>query len=157
MNHYTGNKTNWKSNNVAKQMTPKERAALSKSMKDSRERTQQATLKSFKHKANRVDQLLTVMPKATDDNSYLKSKGIKASDNVYEDKKGRLVVPITDVKGKNQSIARINSTGSFKGYLKGGKKAGGMHMVGKPQDGKPILVAEGYSTAKTLNLSLIHI
>ena len=91
------------------------------------------------------------MPKATDDNQYLKHKGVTASENVHQDKKGLLVVPITNVKGEAQSLVRINGTGKFKSYMKGAKKAGGMHMIGKPKAGDDILVAEGYSTGKTLN------
>ena len=125
--------------------------AISDRSKENTAKTAAATTKTHLHKAHRVEQLLSVMPKATDNNKYLQTKGIKASDNVYEDKRGRLVVPVTDAKGKVQSMVRINSTGSFKQNLKGGKLAGGMHMIGKPKAGDNVIVTEGYSTAKTLN------
>ena len=150
-NHYTGQTRKWKASGMSKELTQKERQDLARRASENVKTMQAKVDATHSHKARRVEQLISVMPKATDNNSYLKHKGISASSNVYEDKKGRLVVPVTDVKGKAQSMVRINATGSFKGNLAGGKMKGGMHMIGKPEDGKPIIVAEGYSTGKSLN------
>lgn len=149
VNHYSGEKVNWKSS-CSKPMSSKERSRIKQQAEENKRIREAEQTARHTHKAKRVEQLLSVMPKATDDNKYLKQKSIKASDNVYEDKKGRLVVPITDIKGKPQSVVRINDNGKFKSYMKGAKKAGGMHLLGKPKEGDDILVAEGYSTAKTL-------
>jgi len=151
VNHYTGQQRNWKANSVAKALSPEERKAISERSKENTIKTAAATTKTHEHKARRVEQLVSVLPKATDDNKYLQNKGIKASANVFEDKRGRLVVPVTDAKGNMQSMVRINSTGSFKQNLPGGKMAGGMHMIGKPKAGENVIVTEGYSTAKTIN------
>ena len=149
VNHYSGEKVNWKSS-CSKPMTSTERNLIRKQAQENKRIRDVETMARHAQKAKRVGPLLAALPKATDDNKYLKRKTIKASDNVYEDKKGRLVIPITDVEGKPQSVVRINDNGQFKSYMKGAKKAGGMHILGSPQEGDDILVAEGYSTAKTL-------
>lgn len=149
INHYTGAKVKWKSSS-SKPLSSVERSKIARQSQDNKRQREAESQRRHAHKAKRVEQLLSVMPKATDNNSYLKSKSIKASDNVYQDKKGMLVIPLTDVKGNPQSIVRINGDGSFKSYMKGAKKAGGMHIIGKPKEGDDILIAEGYSTAKTL-------
>jgi len=149
VNHFTGEKMNWKSSS-SKPMSSAERNRIKKQAQENKRIRDAETTARHAHKAKRVEQLLSALPKATDDNKYLKRKSIKASDNVYEDKKGRLVIPITDVKGKPQSVVRISDNGHYKNYMKGAKKAGGMHILGNPKEGDDILVAEGYSTAKTL-------
>lgn len=149
-NFYTGTNVTWVSQ-VTKPLTLDEKRKLSVATQKMKTQRVAKDERIHSHKAARVVQLLSVMPKATDDNNYLKYKGIKASDDVYQDKRGRLVVPLTDVNGKPQTITRINSTGSFKGYMKGGKKSGGMHILGDPKQGDKVLVAEGYSTAKTVH------
>ena len=150
INHYSGEKVKWKASGD-KPLTLTERKAIAKQSHENKVKREALTERQHQHKAKRVKQLLSVMPKATDDNQYLKHKGVTASENVHQDKKGLLVVPITNVKGEAQSLVRINGTGKFKSYMKGAKKAGGMHMIGKPKAGDDILVAEGYSTGKTLN------
>ena len=150
INHYTGEKVKWKASGD-KPLTTTERRAIAKQSHENKVKREALTDRQHQHKAKRVKQLLSVMPKATDDNQYLKQKGITTSDNVHQDKKGMLVIPITNVKGEAQSLVRINSTCNFKSYMKGAKKAGGLHMIGKPKDGDDILVSEGYSTGKTLN------
>ena len=152
VNHYTGEKVKWKVG-ADKPLTTEERSKIARQSQANKERREKETIQRHAHKARRAEQLLAVMPKATDNNQYLKNKGITASENVFEDKRGRLVVPITDVNGKTQSLVRINGTGSFKSYQKGARKGGGMHLLGKPKAGDTILVAEGYSTAKTLRES----
>ncbi len=148
-NFHTGANVTWVSQ-VTKPLTLDEKRALAVATQKLKTQRVAKEERSHNHKARRVKQLLSVMPKASDDNGYLKTKGIKASADVYQDKRGRLVVPLTDVNGKPQTITRINSTGSFKGYMKGGKKSGGMHILGDPKQGDKILVAEGYSTANSV-------
>ena len=150
VNHYTGEKQKWISQ-ASKPLTLDEKRKLSVQAKATQARRAMLDQKRFDHKARRVEQLLSVMPKATNDNAYLTSKGVLASENVFEDKKGNLVVPITNIHGEPQSLVRIGKTGKFKSYMKGAKKAGGMHVIGKIKPTDDVLVAEGYSTGKTLH------
>lgn len=152
INHYTGSKAKWISN-ASKPLTVDERRKIKAQSTKNKAIRAAADQKRYEHKAMRVKTLLSVMPKAGDDNPYLALKGIKASDGVYQDKRENLVVPITDVNGKPQSLVRIGKTGKFKSYMKGAKKVGGMHVIGDLKSSKDVLVCEGYSTGKTLNES----
>ena len=149
VNHYRGTKTKWISS-ASKPLTLEERRKISSDARKKKAVRALDDQKRFDHKAKRAQLLLSLLPKAKDSNAYLVNKGITASDNVFEDKKGRLVVPITDVKGKPQSLVRIGGSGKFKSYMKGAKKAGGMHVIGDVKKSDKVLVCEGYSTGKTL-------
>ena len=62
---------------------------------------------------------------------------------------GDLVVPVQNKNGDVRSIQTIAENG-FKGYLKGGEKSGNYTIIGNIENGKPFIIAEGYSTAATI-------
>lgn len=84
---------------------------------------------------------------------YLLKKKIEALGVRYH--KDMLLVPLKDSQGKFWSLQKINSEGA-KRFLAGGQKKGCFHTLGYLEDGKPILIAEGYATAASLHMATQH-
>lgn len=62
---------------------------------------------------------------------------------------GRLLVPMHDVDGKIWNVQRISDDGEKK-YVKGARKTGMHHRLGKFDPTRPLILAEGYATASTV-------
>ena len=65
---------------------------------------------------------------------------------------GHLLIPVADLSGHLWSLLVIGADGA-KRFLKGGRKAGLMHVI-DPSNGferGPVLIAEGYATAATVH------
>ncbi|PCI26485.1 hypothetical protein COB52_05975, partial [Candidatus Kaiserbacteria bacterium] len=78
---------------------------------------------------------------------YLERKQV-TGETLKVDKAGRLLVPLTNERGFIENVQSIAPDGT-KMYLKNGRKSGLMHMLPGKKDG-PIIIAEGYATAKSL-------
>lgn len=65
-----------------------------------------------------------------------------------------VVVPVRDIDGKLWSLQTIPpEPGKHKLFEAGGRTGGKMHVIGALEDGKPILVAEGYATGASLAMA----
>ncbi|MDP2699924.1 zincin-like metallopeptidase domain-containing protein [Thalassospira sp.] len=85
---------------------------------------------------------------ATNDHPYLQKKQVSA-ETLRIDREGNLVVPMANEKGFIENVQTIKADGT-KMYLKGGRKAGLMHIIPGKKD-SPLIIAEGYATAKSLH------
>lgn len=63
-----------------------------------------------------------------------------------------LVIPIKDITGKLWSLQWIKSDGA-KYFFNGGRKKGCFHEIGSLEDGKPIIITEGYATAASVHMA----
>ena len=68
---------------------------------------------------------------------------------------GRLLVPIRNPAGNVVSLQIIDDQGG-KMFLRGGKVAGGQHVIGDAKSPRPLLIAEGYATAATVHEATGH-
>ncbi len=66
---------------------------------------------------------------------------------------GELLIPIVDIEGRFWGAQSIDAQGR-KSFPRGGRIQGGHHVLGDIQEGKPILLAEGYATAATVHEAL---
>ncbi len=155
-NHRTGLKENWKSQNAGAQLSPEDKAALQADAAQKREAREAAREKQYEHHGRRCAQLYGLLPDAKDDHPYLVKKGIPAFPGMKVDKKGRLVVPLRDEKGKIASLQRITANG-FKSLKKFAQKVGNYFVVGDERqlgrNGDPVITAEGVATAGSLALA----
>jgi putative DNA primase/helicase len=90
---------------------------------------------------------------ATGNSPYLLKKkvgafGVRCSNDV-------LVIPLKDAAGKLWSLQWIKPDGT-KRFLTGGRKKGCFHHMGILEDGKPIIVAEGYATGASVYMATQH-
>ncbi|HRM14747.1 MAG TPA: DUF5710 domain-containing protein [Acinetobacter parvus] len=91
-------------------------------------------------------------------NTYSETKALREKHAAMDDNdqykvfmtKNDIMIPVSDQKGKVWTVQTIAENG-FKSWLKGGKKQGNFFILGQPENGKPILEAEGYATGATLH------
>ncbi|MDD4275337.1 MAG: DUF5710 domain-containing protein, partial [Desulfobacter postgatei] len=87
----------------------------------------------------------------TTDHPYLRDKKINGDKEYRVDSNNRLIIPAKNLKtNKIESLQFISEDGQ-KQFLTGGKKSGNAYTIGELDEQKPILLAEGFATGKTLN------
>ena len=80
---------------------------------------------------------------------YLKRKGIQ-SHGARLHKDGRLLLPVFNADGEIQSLQFIPNDGKAKRFLPDACMKGGRLILGKPAEGVPIILAEGFATAASI-------
>lgn len=91
------------------------------------------------------------LPPADPDHAYLQRKGVTADDGIRQTRNGALVIPFQDVDGAFRTLQYIPPDGE-KYLFSEAPKAGHFKVVGGTlTEGAPILYAEGYATARSLN------
>lgn len=102
----------------------------------------------YKQVAKRAYGIFANAIDASNEHGYLKKKQV-SGETLRIDRSGNLLVPMSNEKGFIENVQRIGPDGS-KIYLKDGRKRGLMHIIpGKKNS--PLIIAEGYATAKSLN------
>jgi phage/plasmid primase-like uncharacterized protein len=150
-NFKSGHKEPWTAEGV--QFSAAERAQSAEQMRQAK--TQRTDRLSAQHEsaAHRVAKRWTSLTEPGTDaasNPYLARKGVTAHGVRFDG--DVLVVPARDIDGKLWSLQNITpGEGGAKMFEKGARKAGNMHVIGQPQQGAPILIAEGYATAASLH------
>ncbi|WP_312826774.1 hypothetical protein, partial [Escherichia coli] len=78
----------------------------------------------------------------------LTRKGVEAAPGIRINDKQELVIPFSNAHGDIRSYQRIPLTGGKDArILKDSEKTGNWFALGTPQNGLPLLFAEGYATA----------
>lgn len=101
----------------------------------------------YSHVAKRAYGILKNAERAPHDHVYLQRKQV-TGETLKVNKSGQLLMPLADAGGFVHNLQAISPDGT-KLYMEGGRKSGLMHMLPGKKDG-PILIAEGYATAKSL-------
>lgn len=151
-NFRSGEKGNWKAEGVS--LSSEQRNALIAQSEIKLQAREEARQKSYNHHAKRCQQVYPLLLPVDPNHQYLKDKGIDATGDIKQDKKGNLVLPLRNIEGEIRSLQRISPNG-FKSLKKGAEKQGNFHtLVAESKNGSSvILVSEGYSTGKTLAAS----
>lgn len=93
------------------------------------------------------------MSPAAGNHLYSQRKAIKTSRDIKQDKYGNLVIPLQNIHENIRSVQYIAPDGE-KNLKKNAEKMGNYYVEGGPlKNGKPILFAEGYATAVSLNMA----
>jgi phage/plasmid primase-like uncharacterized protein len=79
---------------------------------------------------------------------YLTRKDV-AAHGLRQDRKGDLLVPMRDADGQLWGLQTIDGEGK-KLFMRGGRKRGLHAVLGAPEPGEPVVIAEGYATAATI-------
>ncbi|OVG08185.1 DUF5710 domain-containing protein [Klebsiella pneumoniae] len=123
------------------------RAATRQAQDDSERVRQQA----YTEKARAASQLYDKLAPATDSHPYLLRKGVSADPALRVTRNNRLVVPFYNQDGEFQTLQYIAGDGEKKLYFEAPKAGNFFITGGMPVNGQPILYAEGYATARSLN------
>lgn len=146
-NFKTGDEIRWKATRTPKRTTFEKRESRNAQIDADRaardaERNHREAVTSHKARAiwNRA--------RPAQGHPYLTRKGV-AAHGLRQDRAGNLLVPMRDVEGRLWGVQTISQAGD-KLYMKGGKKQGAHAVLGEPQPGQPLVIAEGFATAATM-------
>lgn len=140
----TGQRLSWAPENG--HVTEADRAALA-TLKRKAERERKAKEDAA---ARRATTIFGRLPAAPADHPYLVRKRV-APGPCRVTTAGSLVVPVRDVaSGDMVSLQYVRPDGE-KRFLPSGRTAGGCCLIGDPTSGLPIVIAEGYATAASIN------
>lgn len=110
------------------------------------------------HKAA-ADEAVALWEKASDtgESLYLQRKGVQGIGVRYT-VDGWLLVPVRDEVGRLWNVQRIAPAAAANGgpsklFLKGGRKSGLWHVLGRLDSAPLMLIAEGYATAASLHMA----
>ena len=135
-------------------MTEAEKAELRGRIRQEKKAAQEKRERERKQAAERAKSLWATCRYATEDNAYLKRKGVLPLGDMRQDVDGRLVLPLLNAEGETVSLQFIGADGE-KRFLPGGEKKGCFFPVPAKDGGKsgPLLIGEGAATVLSCCLS----
>ncbi len=142
-----GTKETWSGGNG----TPMDRATrrrIEKAIQEEQEARNQRDAETHAEAAEKAAKILDSLPDATDENPYLKSKGVKALSRLKAEG-DTLIVPVLGLDGKPISLQRIQADGTKK-FMPGGKVSGGFFPIRGLDEG-PLFIVEGLATGLTIH------
>lgn len=156
-NFKTGHSETWKASADARSMTEEDRTTARARIEAERARidAQRAARAAERTRqeeavARRTETAWSrARPLSGNSHPYLVRKGVRAH-GVRVDGRGNLVVPMQDEHGRLWGVQTIRPDGS-KLFPRYGRVRGTYAMLGEPQPGRALLLAEGYATAATLH------
>jgi phage/plasmid primase-like uncharacterized protein len=129
--------------------SPKEREEARQAHAKARIQAEQERAASYAAAAEGCAALWATMSPAPASHGYLQLK--ETGPHLARiDHEGRLVLPVYDARGELQSLQFI-APDSSKRFYPGGKMKDGRLHLGKPTDGKPLVLAEGFATAASIH------
>lgn len=135
------------------EMDPLARLHLRAQAQQTREDNARALAQQYDRQADYATRYVSRHPQATT-SAYLTRKGVDAAPGVRINDKQELVIPFSNAQGQIRSYQRIPLTGGKDArILKDSEKTGNWFTLGTPQNGQPVLFAEGYATAASLHES----
>ncbi|HCP5332622.1 TPA: DNA primase [Escherichia coli] len=140
----------------AENIDPLARLHLKASAQQNRDEKERKLQRQYNKQAGYARSYLNGLPQATA-HEYLTRKGIRAAPGVRLNNKNELVIPFSNGRGEIRSYQRIPVTGGKDArILKGSEKSGNWFAFGTPENGRPLLFAEGYATAASLHEATGH-
>ncbi|WP_391488874.1 LPD7 domain-containing protein [Leclercia tamurae] len=135
------------------EMDPLARLHLRAQAQQTREDNARALAQQYDRQADYATRYVSRLEQATT-SAYLTRKGVEAAPGVRINDKQELVIPFSNAQGQIRSYQRIPLTGGKDArILKDSEKTGNWFTLGTPQNGQPVLFAEGYATAASLHES----
>lgn len=129
--------------------SPEERAEARQRAEKARHDAEQERAEAYAQAAKECAGLWAALAPAPAAHDYLQRKGI-APHLARVDPSDKLVLPVFDDHGDLQSLQSIAPDGA-KRFHTGGKMAGGRLYLGKPRDGQPLVLAEGFATGASIH------
>lgn len=149
-NHRTGETFSGKWGGVDEAPDSGNRRALRLQASIDSERRVAERERSWAEKALEARETCSGLTSERPEGTYLDRKGVGLHGDARFDGT-TLVLPYRNIDGDVTTLQRIPAReGRQKLYLKGAKKEGAFFLMGELEDGKPILVCEGYATGATL-------
>jgi putative DNA primase/helicase len=144
----TGERFTWHAAGNDALLSESERAAMEARIEAARLQREQE--RQQKHEAAATDAagIWEQAKPAASDHPYLTAKGVRPHGTRQHG--AALLIPGFNASGDLQTLQSIDGTGSKKFYP-GGKAAGAYCLIGEPQAGQALYIAEGYATGATIH------
>ena len=139
-----GIREKWHARRIS-EMTPNEQKAYQHRIRKAKQQAAAEFERNHTEARARAKEIWAKSKLATDANPYLQAKGVKAH-RIRTDGT-RLIVPVRDANSKLRGLHFIGSDGDKK-FLKGTRKSGCYHLIGKPTT--TLCIAEGYATGASI-------
>ncbi|WP_243756587.1 LPD7 domain-containing protein [Serratia ureilytica] len=143
--------TNWKASGT--ETSPIARLHLRASARQARDDAARERQALYAQKTAQAARLYQSLPAADPLHPYLGRKGIPPTPELRQTRNGALVVPFFDVGGAFKTLQYITADGDKRLYADAPKQSHFLVVGGEIAAGNPILYAEGYATARSLNLA----
>lgn len=147
----TGVKQTWSAKSP-QAMTPAERKALADRIDWEKKQRAEDEAKAQADAAAKAAKIMADAVKADPEHPYLAKKQIIAPAGLKQTSDGKLIVPLYDAERKLWGVQLIAKDGT-KRFLTGQRKRGCYWSIGKPGDGQPIIIAEGFATAASIHMA----
>ncbi len=146
--------TTWKSSGG--EADPDTRLHLRAAARQSQDEAERERAQTHAMNTAAAKRLYERLPAVDPEHPYLVRKGITPTAELRQTNNGSMVVPFFNVAGEFKTLQYIPATGD-KFLFKDAPKQGNYLVVGgQLSDGEPILYAEGYATARSLNMATGH-
>ena len=129
--------------------SPQEREQARQAGEKARKQAEQERTEAYARAARECAALWGTLEPAPASHAYLQRKVI-GPHLARIDHENRLVLPVFDARGDIQSLQFIGPDGSKRFYT-GGKMKDGRLYLGKPTDGKPLVLCEGFATGSSIH------
>lgn len=129
--------------------SPQEREKARQKAEEARRQAEQERAEAHARAAGQCAALWDSLPTAPAAHEYLVRKGI-APYMARIDASGNLVLPVYDEAGNVQSVQAIAPNGR-KRFHPGGKMTAGRLFIGKPADGSPLVLVEGFADGASIH------
>lgn len=133
---------------VGRKLTIAEQMAHTRRMAEAKAIREKELEKERESASDVCEKIWTSAMLASAEHPYLKRKGID-SHGARVTGDGRLIVPLVDMSGEFSSLQYIDQNGG-KLYHKGGSTGGKFWVIGVPEKGERVYLAEGFATAATI-------
>ncbi|CBJ48266.1 LPD7 domain-containing protein [Erwinia amylovora] len=141
--------TKWKASGG--ESDPVARLHMQAVARQSRDDSARALAATHVRQTAKAQALYDMLPPADPAHAYFIRKGVTADDDIRQTRNGALAIPLYDVDGQFRTLQYIPPDGE-KYLYKEAPKAGHFNVVGGAlRDGEPVLYAEGYATARSIN------
>lgn len=144
--------TYWHSSKSSEKPDPVAKIHINANARQQKENSEYAQAVLYASSTASAKALYDQLPPADPNHGYLVKKGVTAVPEMRQTRNGALVIPFEDVNGQFRTLQYIPPDGA-KYLYKNAPKVGNFRTVGgELRNGAPILYAEGYATARSLNM-----
>lgn len=171
-NNRSGRGENWKySGQVAEKLSAADRAKLEREQAEKQTARAAERLAAHQAVADLVLQIIDQASPVSADHPYLVRKDITddrirmmdgavdfppgSDDPQRFGGKDHLLIPVHDLDGKVWGVQAISPNGK-KSFPRGARKEGLHHLIGDVNNGRPVLLVEGYATGRDLHLETTY-
>ncbi|WP_413484638.1 LPD7 domain-containing protein [Morganella psychrotolerans] len=143
--------SNWRASRT--NSDPLQRLHIRAAAKQAHDEAQRSREQQYKLRTDKAKKLYQSLGPADKNHPYLIRKGITSTPEIRQTKNGSLVIPFFDIDGNFRTLQYITEQGDKFLYADAPKQGHFLVVGGDLQSSDRILYAEGYATARSLNLA----